>query len=160
MAVNPRVGLNTTGGPLGERRDPYHAFNFTVEIHGLICAGFSSVQGLESSISTEDRVEGGVNGYVHKLLKETTFPELVLSHGLTDLDTLWAWYERTSRGVIERKHGSVMLLDAAGSPVMWWEFRDALPIKCAGPSFDAEQDKVAVESLTLVHRGLSRSSAR
>jgi phage tail-like protein len=147
-------------GPLGPRRDPYHGYNFLVEIDGLLCGGFSRVQGLESSIGIEDRIEGGVNGYVHKILKETTFPNLVLTHGLTDLDTLWAWYEQTTRGVIERKHGTIMLLNNAGAPAMWWDFHDALPVKWTGPVFDATQEgQVAVETLELVHRGITRPPA-
>jgi phage tail-like protein len=156
--VSPTMGFPV--GPLGRRRDPYHGFNFLVEIDGLLCGGFTRVQGLESSIAVDDRAEGGVNGYVHKILKETTFPNLVLTHGITDLDALWAWYEQTSRGVIERKHGTIMLLGNAGAPAMWWDFRDALPIKWSGPVLDAAQDgQVAVESLELVHRGLSRPRA-
>jgi phage tail-like protein len=143
---------------LGPRRDPYQGYNFLVEIDGLLVGGFTRVQGLESTISVEDRAEGGVNDYVHKILKATSYPNLVLSHGLTDLDTLWAWYDRTARGVIERKHGTIMLLDNGGVPALWWDFREALPVKWTGPAFDAGQDgTVAVESLELVHRGVSRS---
>jgi len=113
------------------------------------------VHGLESSITTEDRAEGGVNGYTHKILKATTYPNLVLSRGVTGTDSLWSWYDRTARGIIVRKHGTIMLLDAQRQPVMWWDFLDALPVKWTGPAFDAAQDgQVAVESLELVHRGL------
>jgi phage tail-like protein len=145
---------------LGKRQDPYHGYNFTVEIDGLLIAGFSRVQGLESSINVEDRVEGGVNGYVHKLFKETTYPNLVLSHGLSDADALWGWYEQTAAGVLERKNGTIMLLDNGGDPAIWWDFHEALPVKWSGPAFDAAQDgQVAVESLELVHRGISRPLA-
>jgi phage tail-like protein len=158
--VSLTVGLNRSPGPLGRRRDPYQGYNFIVEIDGLQCGGFSRVQGLESSISVEDRIEGGVNGYVHKILKETTYPNLVMTHGLTDVDTLWAWYDRTSRGQIERKNGTVMLLDNDGSAAMWWDFHEALPVKWTGPVLDASQDgQVAIESIELVHRGISRPAA-
>jgi phage tail-like protein len=157
--VAPRVGTRHAGS-LGVRRDPYHGFNFVVEIDGLLCGGFSRVQGLESSIGVDDRAEGGVNQYVHKILKETSYPNLVLSHGLSDLDTLWAWFDRTARGVIERKHGTVILLDGAGAAAMWWDFHEALPVKWTGPTLDAGQDgQVAVEVLELVHRGLTRPTA-
>jgi phage tail-like protein len=158
--VSPTVGLNRAAGPLGRRRDPYQGYNFIVEVDGLQCGGFSRVQGLESSITVEDRVEGGVNGYVHKILKETTYPSLVLTHGLTDEDTLWAWYDRTSRGQIERKNGTIMLLDDTGAAKMWWDFHEALPVKWTGPALDAAQDgQVATESIELVHRGLTRPAA-
>ncbi len=151
------VGLVGTTGGVGKRVDPYHAHNFLVEIEGLVVGGFSRVDGLESAIETQDVIEGGVNGYVHKVLKGTTHPPLVLQHGLTDVDVLWSWYERTRRGVIKRRNGTITLLDRQRQPVMAWNFADALPVKWAGPSFDASNDStVAIERLELVHRGLSK----
>jgi len=89
------LGLNTVLvgalGAAGKRVDPYLAVNFLVEIEGLIVGGFSKVEGLESTIETQDYVEGGRNDYVHKVLKGTTYSPLVLSHGLTDIDSMWAW---------------------------------------------------------------------
>lgn len=158
------LGLNTALtsalGALGQRVDPYLAVNFLVEIEGLIAGGFSKVEGLDSAIDTQDHVEGGRNDYVHKVLKGTIYSPIVLSHGLTNLDTLWAWHERVRRGVIQRKNGTVMLLDTRRTPVMWWNFADALPVKWVGPSFDASADtQVAIERIELVHRGLTRPIA-
>jgi len=157
LPIGLNAAVSSAAGALGKRLDPYLTHNFLVEIEGLVIGGFTQVSGLESAINTEDRVEGGVNGFVHKLLKETTYPNLVLSHGLVDIDALWAWYDRTASGVITRKHGTVMLLDAQQLPVMWWDFRDALPVKWAGPSFDAGADgQVAVERVELIHRGITK----
>jgi hypothetical protein len=39
---------------MGLRLDPFMSFNFVVELHGLIVAGFSEVSGLESQIEMED----------------------------------------------------------------------------------------------------------
>ena len=153
-------GLNAAGAALGTRLDPYLAVNFLVEIDGLIVGGFSKVDGLESTIETQDYVEGGRNEYVHKVLKGTTYPLLVLSHGLTDIDSLWAWHERVRRGVVERKNGTIMLLDRQRVPVMWWNFAEALPVKWAGPSFDASaESQVAIERVELTHRGITKPLA-
>lgn len=155
------LGLNTAlPSAAGQRVDPYLAVNFLVEIEGLIAGGFSKVDGLESAIETEDYVEGGRNDYVHKVLKGTSYSPIVLLHGFTDVDTLWAWHERTRRGVIQRKNGTVMLLDTRRMPVIWWNFADALPVKWVGPSFDASADnQVAIERIELVHRGITKPSA-
>jgi len=158
------LGLNAAFvgalGAAGKRVDPYMSFNFLVEIEGLIVGGFTKVDGLESAIETQDYVEGGRNDYVHKVLKGTTYQPLVLSHGLTDIDSLWAWHERTRRGVIKRKNGTIMLLDRERLPVMWWNFTGALPIKWSGPSFDASADaQVAIERIDLVHRGITKPIA-
>lgn len=139
------------------RRDPYLGLNFLVEIEGLVVGGFSRVDGLESTIDTQDYVEGGRNDYVHKLLGGTTYSPLVLSHGLTDVDELWQWHDRTRRGLIVRRNVTVLLLDTERQPVMWWNFAGALPTKWIGPSFDATSDsQVAIERVELVHRGLTK----
>jgi phage tail-like protein len=158
------LGLNAAFvgvlGAAGKRPDPYLSVNFLVEIEGLVVGGFSKVDGLESAIETQDYVEGGRNDYVHKILKGTTYVPLVLSHGLSDLDALWTWHDRTRRGVIQRKNGTIMLLDAERLPVMWWNFASALPVKWAGPAFDAASDaQVAIERVELVHRGITKPVA-
>jgi phage tail-like protein len=147
-------------GALGRRVDPYLAINFLVEIDGLIAGGFSRVDGLESTIETRDYIEGGRNEYVHKILMHSSYPPIVLSHGLTDSDALWAWHDAVRRGSIARKNGTIMLLDTDRTPVMWWNFAEALPVRWVGPTFDASSDaQVAIERIELVHRGITKPDA-
>jgi len=144
---------------LGRRPDPYLACNFVVEIEGLIVGGFSQVSGLQSEIQMTPYREGGLNGYTHQLPGPTTYPPLVLMHGLTAQDTLWSWYHEVSQGRIRRKNGTIMLLDRQQSPVIWWNFYRAFPVKWVGPQLDASQaTAVAVEQIELVHAGLSKHS--
>jgi phage tail-like protein len=135
---------------------PFGAFNFAVEIEGLLVGGFSQVDGLESDVEVEEYREGGVNGFVHKLPGHTSHANLVLRHGLTAVSTLWNWYDSTSRGVISRRNGTIMLLDRRQIPVMWWNFRNALPVRWSGPALNAQSDEVGVESVELIHEGLSK----
>jgi phage tail-like protein len=135
---------------------PYQTFNFAVEIEGLLVGGFSAVSGLDSQVEVEEYREGGVNGFVHQLPVRTSYSNLVLSHGLTSVDTLWNWYYNTTQGMIQRRNGTIMLLDTRQLPVMWWNFRNALPVRWSGPTFTATSDEVAVESLELAHQGLTR----
>ncbi len=113
------------GRGLGLRFDPYMAFNFLVEIEGLLVGGFSEVGGLESSVKVEEYQEGGLNSYVHKLPGPATCPNLTLSRGLGNVDSLWNWHYDITQGIIERKNGTIMLLDRRGMPAMWWDFRKA-----------------------------------
>ena len=149
----PAVAANWVPGarPL----QPYQAFNFAVEIEGLLVGGFSEVSGLESEIEIEEYREGGVNGFVHKLPGRTSHANLVLKHGLTSVSTLWNWYYNTTLGAIQRRNGTIMLLDPRQIPVMWWNFRNALPVRWTGPTFNAASDEVGVEELELVHEGLT-----
>ncbi|WP_293064934.1 phage tail protein [Moorena sp. SIO3F7] len=143
-------------GALGARLDPYQGFNFLIEIEGLVTGGFIEVRGLESEIEVEERPEGGQNRYVHQLLGRTKYPNLTLKHGLTGIDSLWTWYQATSKGVIRRKNGTIMLLDRQQIPAMYWNFKQALPVKWTGPEFNASSNEIAFETIELIHKGISK----
>ncbi len=162
--------MTTTGVPLGLRWlsptagtwapgpqpvSPFLTFNFAVEIEGLLVGGFSEVDGLQSEVQVEEYREGGVNGFVHQLPGPTSYANLVLRRGLTGISTLWNWYDSVARGVISRRNGTIVLLDGRHTPVMWWNFRRALPVRWTGPSLNAAGDEVGVESIELAHEGLS-----
>jgi phage tail-like protein len=144
---------------LGIRNDPYLAFGFLVEVEGLLVGGFSEVSGLQVETVVETYREGGVNEYEHKLAGATRYPSnLILRHGVTDIGTLWAWHRDITQGVVERKNGTVYLLDQQRRPVMWWDFLEAYPVRWTGPELRADSNTVAVEAIELVHRGLSKTS--
>lgn len=157
----PTFGLNAAfslaTNLLGLRNDPYAAFNFFVEIEGLLVGGFSEVSGLQVETETQDYREGGRNGYVHKLPGPVRYSQnLVLKRGLTDVDTLWAWQKDVAKGKIERRNGTIYLLNRQGIPTMWWDFLEAYPVKWSGPQFRADANAVAFETVELVHRGLKK----
>lgn len=154
------AGLSMAAGLLGIRNDPYLSARFLVEIEGILVAGFQEVTGMQVETETEDYREGGVNEYVHRLAGPTKYPQnLVLKKGLTDMESLWRWHQDVVRGKIERRNATILLLDRAGLPAMWWDVTGALPVRWSGPEFRAEQGAVAVEQLELVHQGISKPLA-
>jgi phage tail-like protein len=60
-------------------------------------------------------------------------------------------------GVVQRKNGSIVLLDDAGAEKVRWNFHDAWPTKWTGPSFNATGNEVAIEALEIAHEGLVRA---
>lgn len=154
------IGLST---PLGMgssaanfRLDPYQGFNFAIEIESLLVGGFTEVSGLESEVETEEYREGGVNHFVHKFPTQSLSPNLVLTHGVTAVSTLWNWYYNVTQGIIQRKSGTIMLLDSRSIPVMWWNFFNAYPVKWTGPQFKADSNEIIFESIELVHEGITK----
>lgn len=140
---------------VSERADPFLDARFLIEIDSLVVAGFSEVSGLEVELETEEYAEGGVNTYTHSLPKQFDYPNLVLERGVTDSRTLWQWVEDALNGRIERKNVRVILLDSVGQERWGWEFREAYPVKWAGPELDADRASVAVETLELTHNGIT-----
>lgn len=142
------------------RLDPYMGYNFLVEIGGILGGGFTTVSGLESQVELESYQEGGVNGFVHQFPGQVTYPNLILTHGVTDLDLMWDWYWLTTQGRPLLLSGTIMLLNNRRLPVMWWNFQGAYPVRWEGPSFDAgNATQVAVEKIELVHRGITKAAA-
>lgn len=139
-------------------RDPYMAFNYTVEIEGLTVGGFSEVIGLSSRIEVETYVEGGVNHRVHQFPKNMTYPNLVLVRGLAERDDLWKWYEDATRGKIKLLNGTIMVRDSKQSKLLAWNFKKAYPVAWEGPQLNAGNDStVAFERLEFVHRGIYKA---
>lgn len=136
------------------RRDPLQAFNFHIEIEGLVTAGFSECSGLQAEIEAQAYSEGGVNGYEHQFWGRTKYPRLVLKRGLTQIDGLWNWYWDVTQGKIQRKNGTIYLQDGQHSPVLAWHFMQALPVKWSGPDMRADSATVAFETIEVVHQGL------
>lgn len=142
---------------LGIRNDPYVRFNFLVEIEGLLVGGFTEVTGLQIETEVQDYREGGLNEYIHKLAGPTRYPSnLILKHGLTDIETLWSWHQDVTQGTIKRRNGTIYLLDNRRLPAMWWDFMEAYPVKWGGPELRADSNTVAVETVELVHKGISK----
>jgi phage tail-like protein len=162
------IGLNAGFGLLGNlpgaRIDPYHAFNFAIEVEGILTGGFSECGGLQVETEYQEYREGGVNDFIHRFAGPARHPLLTLKHGLTQIDGLWRWHQEVVNSValgekkITRRNGTIYLLDKKGLPVMWWDFKEAIPIKWTGPEFRADSASVAFESVELAHRGLSRPS--
>ncbi|MBX5483935.1 MAG: phage tail protein [Myxococcaceae bacterium] len=154
MPVIGGGAAKAAAGQLGLRDDPYFGFNFLIEIQGLVAGGFTEVSGLEIKTDVETRREGGLNNYEHKLPGQTTFGDLVLRGGVTDLDLLWGWYQDVVAGKVTRRNGTIYLMNRAGVPTRWWNFVRAYPIAWTGPELNAGTNQVAVQALTLAHEGL------
>jgi phage tail-like protein len=152
-ALNKALITGSTLSLVGH--DPYMSYNFAVEIGGVVVGGFSEVSGLSSQIDLESYEEGGLNNFVHKFPKHTTYPNLILSRGLVKIDLFYMWYEATSQGLIQLLNGTVLLLNSRQIPVMWWTFKKAYPVKWEGPQLNASSDDIAVEKIELVHQGIS-----
>jgi len=80
----------------------------------------------------------------------------MLKHGITQIDGLWNWHQEVTQGSIKRKNGTIYLLDRMRIPVMYWNFKEAFPVKYTGPDFRADAAAIAFESVEPTHRGLSR----
>lgn len=131
------------------RVDPYRNFRFLVEIDGIVQAGFSDCTGFGSTIEVIDYREGGEAATVRKLPGKVSYPDIVLKWGVTDSRELYDWHLAAVNGQIERKNGSIILLDDTGQEKVRWNFFAAWPSKWDGPDFSAKGNDVAIDTLTV-----------
>ena len=138
--------------------DPFGNYNFLVEIDGIARGAFQECSGFDSTIDVIEHREGGENTTLRKLPGMTKYSNLVLKWGMTDDRELYDWHRSAIQGTIERKNGSIVLLNNAGVEVARWNFVRAWPTKYDGPDLNAEGNDVAVETLELAHEGVERVS--
>jgi phage tail-like protein len=140
----------------GVTQDPYSNYNFHVEIDGISRGAFQEVSGLDSTVDVVDHREGGWNTTLHKFPGQTKHANIVLKHGMATDRQLVEWHRAIVQGTIDRRNGSIILLDRQGAEVARWNFVRAWPTKYTGPSLNAEASDIAIETIELVHEGLER----
>jgi phage tail-like protein len=142
--------------PSGTRIDPFRAFNFRVEIDNLTVGSFSECSGLSSDGDAVDYREGtDIPLNVRKLVGLRKYANVVLKRGYTQNRELWDWYTNIVNGIADRRNGTIILMDEERNDVMRWNIENAWINKIEGPTFKANGNEVAMESVELVHEGLS-----
>jgi phage tail-like protein len=129
--------------------DPYKNFRFLVEIDGVVQAGFSDVSGFGSNVEVIEYREGGDAATVRKLPGKVSYPDITLKWGITDSRELYDWHLAAVNGAIQRKNGSIILLDDAAQEKIRWNFFGAWPSKWDGADFTAKGNDVAIDTLTV-----------
>ena len=122
-----------------DRKDPFHGYNFRIELGGITRAGFREVSGLDVA---QDPVE---------------YRPISLRRGVTSDAELWAWRKKSIDGTIERRNGSIVLYDEGGKERGRWNFVEGWPTKWTGPRFNAAGNEVAIETLEIAHEGLRKA---
>ncbi len=131
------------------RVDPYKNFRFLVEIEGIRQAGFSECSGFGSQVEVIEYREGGEPTAVRKLSGRVKYPDITLKWGVTDSPEPYNWHRAVLQGQIQRKHGSIILLDDSGNANVKWNFFEAWPSKWEGPDLCAKGNDVAIETLVI-----------
>lgn len=126
---------------------------FTAEVLGRTLGSFGAIRGLEARVDVLEYREGGINDLVHRLPGALTYPNLVLSNGLTST-AVEEWFAETRLGAA-RHTMTVTFLDPAGKAVRAWSFAEAFPIRWTGPVLDASAGAAAGEELEVAHAGMT-----
>ena len=138
------------------RVDPYKDYRFQVEIDGIADSRFLECSGLGSEVAVIEYREGGEPAAVRKLPGRASFSDITLKRGITESKDLYDWHKAILQGQMQRRNGSITLLDDEGVEVVRWVFREAWPRKWEGPDLNAMGNEVAIETFVLTCESLER----
>ncbi len=136
---------------------PLPVYNYRVEI-GSEAVAFSEVSGLSISYETttykESPTESGTAGpRVLHMPAQATPANISLKKGLVrgaSIANLYKWLKSTSINQVEKKDIVIRLCDESGEAVISWKVINAFPTKLDAPTFDANSNDVAIETMELM----------
>jgi phage tail-like protein len=133
---------------------PFPAYNFRVNVD-TAQVSFSEVSGIEVA-------------YKHVIYRHglsfsegediVTFPvkefsPITMKRGVVSVDSAFVLYSwLTAR---ELRRIEVHLLDFRGNASLIWRVEQAVPVKLSAPTFDANTNDVAIETLEVMAKGVS-----
>lgn len=157
---------------VGMRGDPVMSYNFVVTlldsssggspgldiargvVSDVLLGGFNECSGLEMSLDVHDFEEGGQNGYTHRFATRVKWSNITLKKGVGAGTGLWDWHYGFAEGKGRRRDGLIVLLNDLQVPNNIWYFRRGLPVRYTAPSLNAQESRVAIESVEIAHEGV------
>ncbi len=141
----------------------FGAYNFLLEISGItgdtktIVGGFKTVSGMDSETEVIEFKQGN-DSVVRKKPGRTTYANITLERGFTATDDLFLWRKNIEDGVIDRRSGSIVILDQdMQSEVARYNFYEAWPCKWYVPDMDADSSGMAIEKIELAVEKVERA---
>lgn len=144
----------------GEAQDknwPLPKFYFMVDWGSTTNIPFQEVSGLD--------IEAQPITYRHgnsPVFSEINMPGIVKNSNVTmkkgvfaNDNSFWDWYNKIKMNTIERQNVVIKLLDEGGNPTMTWTLNNAWPTKISSTDLKSDANEVAVESIEIMHEGLT-----
>ncbi|MEM0999908.1 MAG: phage tail protein [Bacteroidota bacterium] len=136
---------------------PLLVYNYRVDVENTSFS-FSEVSGLELSFEPitykESHKVSGKSGpnimYMPGMIQPVN---ISLKKGLVksaSMEVFYNWINSIELNRVDKKDITVHLLDETGATVVSWKVVDAFPTKLSAPSFDANSNAVAIESMDLM----------
>lgn len=114
---------------------------------------FREVSGLDVEMEMETFVEGGQNRFTWQLPKRARYSDLILKRGMFMGSGIILWCKNAFENfVFEPTNITIALLNESHVPVQAWYVVNAIPKKWSISNFNAEENSVVVESITLSYQ--------
>lgn len=142
---------------------PLPKFHFQVEWGGAKI-GFTEVSGLDVETEVIEYRHGASAEYFKtKQPGMQKFSNITMKRGTFQSDNeYYDWWKQTyffqegnSTGSKYRRDITISLLNESHEPIVVWKVKNAWPIKIQSTDLKADGNEIAIESMELVHEGLS-----
>lgn len=128
-------------------------YHFLVEIDGMVVGQFVSVSGLSVEQEVIEFREGGDPGVTRKIPGPVKYGNITLKRGVTDIDddyfSNWIRVSFDPAGAVDRRDGTLILVDQRGREVSRWNFTNGWPSKWDGPTLGGSSNEIATEEITI-----------
>ena len=133
----------------------FGAYHFLLEVSGItasqktIIGGFKTMSGMDSETEVIEFKQGN-DKVVRKKPGRTTYSNIVLERGFTATDDLWLWRKNIEDGVIDRRSGTITMLDQdLATIVAQYNFYEGWPCKWHVPELDSDKSAMAIERIEI-----------
>ena len=135
---------------------PIVKFHFQVDWGGTKI-GFTEVSGLDVETEVIEYRHGASPEYFKtKMPGMQKYSNIMLKRGTFANDNeYFSWWNTVKLNTIERRDITISLLNEEHEPVVVWKVKHAWPTKIQSTELKADGNEVAIESMELVHEGLS-----
>lgn len=139
---------------------PMPKFHFQVKWDSEVMS-FQEVSGLDVEAQPIEYRAGDSKTFsTVKMPGIKKFGNVTMKKGVFKSDNkFWDWFSEIKMNVIKRKPVTISLLDEEGNPTMVWTLANAWPSKITGTDLKSDGNEVAVESIEIVHEGLTIANA-
>jgi phage tail-like protein len=138
----------------GVSEELFGSFHFLLEVEDInhdekkILAGFTSISGGGVKIEKRD-ITHGDDRYKRSMPGIIEYENISMSRGYTTNEDLYEWTQSILDGNVDRRSGSIIMLDNEGEEVRRFNFYGAYPVTLSGPELSSESSAVAVEKFEL-----------
>lgn len=135
---------------------PLVTFRFEVEWGGTKI-GFTEVSGLDVETEVIEYRHGASPEHSKiKMPGMQKFSNITLKRGVFASDNeYYQWWNTVQLNSIERRDITIKLLNSDGDPEVTWNVKNAWPTKVQSPGLKSDASEAAIESMEIVHEGLT-----
>jgi phage tail-like protein len=132
--------------------DPALSIVYKCIIDGVLPLGiWNKIEGLGFEYQLTEYREGGVNGYMHKLLGPAKYTNLRLSRPVDSNSMYLSMWVQSAMVKLVPQTMAITALSSAGEEISTWNLAGCIPVKWTGPTLDILGNAIAMETLEVAY---------